>query len=133
MKFIHSFAILMAFLVAATMFYAPAPVEAKKKKMLTAILLGALLGSKQKLMPLPLPLPIPLPIKHEKVIPYPEPYHYPVYVDGHYGGGGYGGGGGGGGYGGGGYEHGGDYAAAASSYNPQYAMPPSNYGGYRQY
>lgn len=36
----------------------PAPVEAKKKKLLTAILLGALLGSKQKLMPLPLPLPV---------------------------------------------------------------------------
>lgn len=58
MKFVHSFALLFACLVAASLFFAPAPVEAKKKKLLTAILLGALLGSKQKLMPLPLPLPV---------------------------------------------------------------------------
>ena len=59
MKFIHSFAIVFTCLVMATMFFGPpAPVEAKKKKLLTAILLGALLGSKQKLMPLPLPLPV---------------------------------------------------------------------------
>ncbi|KAH9413328.1 uncharacterized protein LOC113793818 isoform X1 [Dermatophagoides pteronyssinus] len=121
MKFIHSFAIVFTCLVMATMFFGPpAPVEAKKKKLLTAILLGALLGSKQKLMPLPLPLPIPLPIKHEKVIPYPEPYHYPVYSGGYEHGGGYGGGG----YGGG------DHYAAASGYMPQYALPPQ---GYRPY
>ncbi|KAH7639948.1 hypothetical protein HUG17_3981 [Dermatophagoides farinae] len=83
MKFIHKFAIMFVGLIAATILLIPADqqmVEAAKmkKKTLIPLLLGVLLASKEKFKPLPLPIPIPLPIKDEKVIPYPEPYHYPV-------------------------------------------------------
>lgn len=108
MNFRSTFAILMVCLIGTSILFNA--VEAgKKKKILGALLLGAALFQKPKI--LPLPLPIPIPIKKEVHVPYPQPYPvyktkyvsvpepYPVY----YGGGGYSGGGGG--YGG---EYGGD-------------------------
>ncbi|KAF7491046.1 hypothetical protein SSS_02897 [Sarcoptes scabiei] len=123
MKFSTSFAFFFACLITVSIFFVPQPVSAKKlkKKTLIPLLLGVLLASKEKFKPLPLPIPIPLPIKDEKVIPYPEPYHYPVYLDQGYGGG----------YGGG-YGHGGghgDYAASGSSNFAQYAVPPAHFSG----
>ena len=58
MKYTNTtFCILFACLLASTLYFET--VEAgKKKKMLAALLLGAALASKPKIIPLPLPLPV---------------------------------------------------------------------------
>lgn len=71
MKYLSLFAVVFACLFASSMFFEVAE-AGKKKKILGALLLGAALASKPKL--LPLPLPIPIAIKEEKYIPYPQPY-----------------------------------------------------------
>jgi len=58
MKFNSVFAILLACLLASSVFFETAE-AGKKKKLLGALLLGAALGaSKPKILPLPLPLPV---------------------------------------------------------------------------
>src|SRR6218665_1073050 len=57
--------LVFACLIASTLFVVPA--LAYKKKLLGAMMLGALLGSKPKFLPLPLILPLPIPMKHERV------------------------------------------------------------------
>ena len=56
MKFTSAFALVFACLVASSVFFGAA--EAKKKKIIGALLLGAALASKPKLLPLPLPVPV---------------------------------------------------------------------------
>lgn len=59
MKFTTAFALIFACLVASSAFFSM--VEAgKKKKLLAAMLLGAALAKKPKILPLPLPLPLPV-------------------------------------------------------------------------
>lgn len=58
MKYLRKFALFLLLISIGTIFISSVPAEAKKKKLWTAVLLGALLGSRQKMMPLPLPLPV---------------------------------------------------------------------------
>ena len=59
MKFISAFGIIFAVLVASSAFFGVAE-AGKKKKLLGALLLGAALAKKPKIIPLPLPLPLPV-------------------------------------------------------------------------
>ena len=71
MKSSTAIVLLFSCLLGATLFFEPA--MAYKKKLIGAMMLGALMGSKPKLIPLPLILPIP--IKHERV------KYVPVIID----------------------------------------------------
>ncbi|OTF81877.1 hypothetical protein BLA29_012115 [Euroglyphus maynei] len=46
----------------------------KKKKILAALLLGAALAAKPKILPIPLPIPIPFKQEEKKYVPVPQPY-----------------------------------------------------------
>ncbi|KAH9413331.1 hypothetical protein DERP_007807 [Dermatophagoides pteronyssinus] len=66
-------AIIFATLMFTSMFIVD--VEAgKKKKILAALLLGAALAAKPKILPIPLPIPIPVKEEHKKYVPVPQPY-----------------------------------------------------------